>query len=81
MGGIGDVIGKGTDRVVHVTGADGPTLPVENGKPVESFEPGEDLLVVFSGADWLPEEVSLGSNDSTGLPFSTGSVGPSAPVT
>jgi hypothetical protein len=59
MGGIGDVIGKRTDRVVHVTGADGPTLPVENGKPVESFEPGEDLLVVFSGADWLPEEVSL----------------------
>lgn len=47
------------DRVVHVGGADGPVLPVEDGEPVESFEPSEDLVVVFSGTDWLPEEVSL----------------------
>ena len=54
MGGVaGDV-----RQVVHVAGTDGPALPVENGQPIESFEPGE-TVVVFSGADWLPASVSL----------------------
>lgn len=41
-------------EVVHVAREDGPVLPVENGEPVESFET-EGTIVVFSGADWLPD--------------------------
>jgi hypothetical protein len=38
----------------------GPTLPVDEGQPVESFE-SEGTIVVFSAADWLPEDRSLES--------------------
>ena len=57
MGGaVGDVVA--VRNVVHVASETGPSLPVEDGQPVESFE-SEGTIVVFSGADWLPDGVSL----------------------
>jgi hypothetical protein len=57
MGGAVDAVRRATD-VVHVGGEGGPVLPVEDGQPVESFE-SEGTIVVFSGADWLPEGIDL----------------------
>jgi hypothetical protein len=60
MGGVtGDV--RQVQDVVHVAGEDGPVLPVEDGQPVESFE-SEGTIVVFSGADWLPQGIDLGED-------------------
>lgn len=44
--------------MVHVEGKDGPALPVEDGEPVDSYDP-ERTIVVYSGADWLPESLDL----------------------